>query len=89
MDNILEFVRDLFYNTLEQEEGITKSDLMLVDLSIAYSPVIQFKGGSPVDVTETIGGNYIVHGALPQTVDAEMLKVMRYRYLSNRTNPFA
>jgi hypothetical protein len=88
MDEVLKCVRDQYYQELEQEEGITKADLTLVDLSIAFSPVIQFKGSRPVEVTETIGGNYIVHGELPQTVDAEMLKVMRYRYLSNRTNPF-
>lgn len=88
MEEILKIVKDSFYIKLEEEEGITQKDLGLVDLSVAFSPVIQFKGDRPVEVTETIGGKYIVHGQMPQTVDAEMLTVMRYRYLSDRHNPF-
>lgn len=88
MKDVLKIVQEEFYSQLEQEEGITKKDLELVDLSIAFSPVIQFNGDKPVEVTETIGGKYIVHGQIPQTVDAEMLTVMRYRFLINRTNPF-
>lgn len=60
----------------------------MVDLEIGFSPVIQFKGGRPAEVIETIGGKYIVQGEMPQTVDKTSLKVMRYRYLSNRKNPF-
>lgn len=81
-------LRTQFFKELEESEGISESDLEWVDLEIGFSPVIQFKGGNPVEVTETIGGGYIVHGEIPMTVDIETLKIMRYRYLSNRKNPF-
>ena len=87
-NNLLNDLKKQFFKELEESEGITESDLELVDLEIGFSPVIQFKGGRPAEVTETVGGNYIVHGEMPTTVDAESLKVMRYRYLSQRTNPF-
>ncbi len=82
-------LRKQFFKELEESEGISESDLELVNLEIGFSPVIQLKGGNPVEVTETIGGGYIVHGEMPMTVDVETLKIMRYRYLSNRKNPFA
>jgi hypothetical protein len=89
INNISKELRSQFFKELEESEGISESDLELVDLDIGFSPVIPFKGGSPAEATETIGGNYIVHGEIPMTVDAETLKIMRYRYLSNRKNPFA
>lgn len=88
IDNISTELRSQRFKELEESEGISESDLDLVDLEIGFSPVIQFKGGRPAEVTETIGGNYIVHGEMPTTVDAETLKIMRYRYLSTRKNPF-
>jgi hypothetical protein len=89
INNISKELRSQFFKELEESEGICESDLELVDLDIGFSPVIPFKGGSHAEATETIGGNYIVHGEMPMTVDAETLKIMRYRYLSNRKNPFA
>lgn len=88
MEDLEKILTDHFYKELEESEGITKEDLELVDFDIAFTPVIQFKGGHPVEVTETVGGNYIIHGEFPMTVNSEQLKVMRYRYLSNRNNPF-
>lgn len=86
---IAETLNKLFWDTLKDEEGITPEDLEMIDLDIEFSPVIQFKGGKPVEVTEATGkGQYIVNGMIPQTVGELMLKVMRYRYLSNRNNPF-
>ena len=72
-----------YYKVLFEEEGITKEDLKLVDLRW-FSPVIPFKGGRPVEVTETIGGHYIVPGYPAHSVPKEMLTIMRYRYLANR-----
>lgn len=82
--------REKYYQQLFEEEGISKEDLDMVDLDIGFSPVLPFRGDKyPAEVIETIGGDYIVHGHPFNPVSAEMLKVMRYRYLSNRKNPFA
>lgn len=74
-----------YYKVLFEEEGITKEDLDLVDLRW-FSPVIPFKGCDPVDVTETMGGDYIVPGCPVNPVPSEILKVMRYRYLISRSS---
>lgn len=88
MKNILTGLEEQFWKELEESEGITKEDIEFVDLEIGFSPVLQFKNSKyPAEVTETIGGNYIVHGEMLQTVDPTTLKIMRYRYLSNRKNP--
>jgi len=86
LENILKNQREQFYKSLEQDEGITQQDLELVDLEIDFSPVIPFHGGKPVEAIETMGGAFYVTG-YPNIVSAEMLKVMRYRYLSQRKNP--
>lgn len=87
LTELLKNQEDSFFKKLFEEEGITKEDLEFVDLEINFSPVIPYKGDRPVEVIETIGGNYIVPG-VPHTVTPLLLKIMRYRYLSNRKNPF-
>ena len=76
-------------------EGITPGLLDMVDLSIAYSPVIPFTGGgldSAVDVRPWgfPAGNAlperfeVLHPLIHSPVDRESLKVMRARYLLAR-----
>lgn len=85
LQNIVDSEKEKYYQQLFEEEGISKEDLELVDLGIAFSPVLPFRIDKyPVEVTETIGGDYIVHGHPFNPVSPEMLKVMRYRYLTNR-----
>ena len=89
MPEINEILKNIIWETLE-EEGITKDSVAMVDLNIEFSPVIPYKGADPCEVTETMGDKYIVHGIIDgnsKTVDAETLKVMRYRYLMNRPQP--
>lgn len=66
------------------EEGITKEDLELIDLGIAYEPVTPFKGADPCDVSPAEGGGYIVYHPLLEhrRVSEEELKIMRFRYLA-------
>jgi hypothetical protein len=79
-------VLEKIYADLLAEEGITKEDLDFVDLEIGFSPVIPVKGGSPTEAIETIGGKYLLPNfpIFRHAISAEELKVMRYRYLSNR-----
>lgn len=68
------------------EEGITPEDLELVDLEIQFSPVIPIRSGKLQDAVEVIQcrdkTKYLVqHPMFPNAVDAEGLKIMRYRYL--------
>lgn len=69
------------------EEGITPEILDYVDLSIADSPVIAFRGESldrAVETIKTVGGGYIVRHPLLEahgTHSADAIKVMRCRYL--------
>lgn len=71
---------------LLKEEGFTKSDLELVDLNIAFSPVIPVKGGSPTIVIKTIGEKYLLpeFPLINHAISKEALTVMRYRFLKNR-----
>ncbi len=71
---------------LLSEEGISKEDLELVDLSIAFTPVIPMKGDKAYEVIETVGGSYLIvnHPIINYSIPAELLKVMRYRYLIKR-----
>lgn len=88
MDKLLSHLEQLKWETLAKE-GITKDDLDLVMLDINFSPVIALCGESirdAVEVTETIGGKYVVHhGLITNPVAADELKVMRYRYLISRS----
>lgn len=59
----------------------------MIDLDIAFSPVIPVRGGDPCEAIKTVGGGYIVnHPIIQGSVSPEELKVMRYRYLT--TNEF-
>ena len=72
---------------LLSEEGIFKEDLGLVDLDIAFSPVIACKGDFPREVIETIGGKFLLvnHPLFSSALTKDELTVMRYRYLINRS----
>lgn len=88
MENVLEKIKW----KLLAEEGITKDDLDLVMLEIQFTPVIAIRGESikdAVEVTETVGGKYLVHHPLINgAVSEDELKVMRYRYLISRRNHY-
>ena len=72
------------YRILEEEEGITQEGLCMVDLDIAYSPVIPQKNGDPCEAIKTMGGKYLVqHPLCSDAVSKEILTVMRYRYLTS------
>lgn len=68
------------------KEGITKDDLELVMLDIAYSPVIPMKGSKPMEAIKLESGMYRVPECplVGLNITEEQLKVMRYRYLINR-----
>ena len=81
MKNLNESLENLYWKELA-EEGITKDDIELIDLDIAFEPVTPIKGASPCEVIETIGGKYLVnHPLSADAVTEEELKVMRFRYL--------
>ena len=70
------------------QEGITPELLDMVDLQIAFTPVIAIRGeqmGQSVEAIPTMGGGYIVrHPLVTGTVTADELKIMRARYLLER-----
>lgn len=68
------------------DEGISRENLDLVDLSIQFSPVIPCKGDRPYEAIETNGGKYLLvnHPIFKHAISADELKAMRYRYLINR-----
>lgn len=70
------------------EEGILPHILESVDLGIAYSPVLAFRGEGLRDaakVTKTMGGNYLVdHPMVKHGVTPDALRVMRCRWLLAR-----
>jgi hypothetical protein len=72
------------------EEGITKEALELVDLDIAFSPVIPIRGGEPMEAIELEGGFYRVPDCpfIKLNLTKEELTIMRYRYLINRKSRF-
>ncbi len=82
------------------EEGITPELLAMIDLSVAYSPVIPFAGGtldSAVDVRawgfvpddDTPSRFEVLHSAVHNPVTPDSLKVMRARYLLAREAHYA
>ena len=84
MDDLVKIVEKECWDRLKKEEGITKEDLEVIDLDIAYSPVVPIKGESPCNVTKTIGGKYLVrHFLCPEAISEDALKVMRYRFLTS------
>lgn len=77
------------------EEGITPQLLEMIDLSIAHSPVIPFRGGTVADAVEVRPWDLVPDDPLPERfnvrhplinhpVDRESLKIMRARYLLAR-----
>ena len=77
------------------QEGITPQLLAMVDLSVAYSPVIPFAGGTldnAVDVRawgfvpddDTPSRFEVLHSAIHNPVSPDSLKIMRARYLLAR-----
>lgn len=69
------------------EEGITPSDIDLVDLDIEFSPVIPIRGDEPCEVIETVGGYFLIPDRpFFGVISRDMIKIMRYRYLINRRN---
>jgi len=79
---------DMVENLVQESEGITPDILSMVDLEIAYSPVIVIVGEGieeAVEAVKTKGGKYLVrHPMVHHAVSAEDLKVMRCRYLLAR-----
>ena len=82
------------------QEGITPELLAMIDLSIAYSPVIPFMGGTldnAVDVRawgfvpddDTPSRFEVLHSAVHNPVTPDSLKVMRARYLLAREAHYA
>ena len=78
----MELFENLKWETLK-EEGITKEDLSLIDLDIAFTPVIPIRNGTPTEAVETIGGKYLLPDfpLFKYAISKEELTVMRYRYL--------
>ena len=77
------------------KEGITPGILEMVDLSIEYSPVVPFAGGSVYVATKVRPWGFLPDDVLPERfevmhplvhnpVDRDSLKVMRARYLLAR-----
>lgn len=83
LEGLLKILNEELWEKLKEEEGITKKDVEMVDLDIAFSPVTPYKGASSCDViTKTIGGDYIIDGPMgKETISPELLRIMRYRYL--------
>ena len=81
----MEVLEEIKWKILK-EEGITKEDLALIDLDIAFSPVIPVRNGTPTEVIETIGGKYLLPNfpIFRNAISKEELTVMRYRYLTNK-----
>lgn len=82
LKNIMQTLENEAWKELNKE-GITKEDLELVDLDIAYEPVTPFEGADPCGVSPAEGGGYIVYHPLLQhrKVSEEELKIMRFRFL--------
>ena len=81
-------------------EGITPQLLAMIDLSVAYSPVIPFAGGTlenAVDVRawgfvpddDTPSRFEVLHSAVHNPVTPDSLKIMRARYLLAREAHYA
>ena len=82
------------------QEGITPELLSMIDLSVAYSPVIPFAGGTlenAVDVRawgfvpddDTPSRFEVLHSAVHNPVNHDSLKIMRARYLLARDAHYA
>ena len=82
------------------QEGITPELLSMIDLSVAYSPVIPFAGGTlenAVDVRawgfvpddDTPSRFEVLHSAVHNPISPDSLKIMRARYLLARQAHYA
>ncbi len=82
MDDIKTILENLYWDELKKE-GITKDDVELVDLDIAFSPVTPFINGSPEEVIKLNGGKYRIPNCLELglNISADVIRVMRFRYL--------
>jgi hypothetical protein len=91
---ILNFLRLLIEDELVKED-ITPKLLDMVDLSIAYSPVIPFAGGDINDAVQVRPWGFVpdnvtpekfevVHPLIHNPVGPDALKIMRARYLLAR-----
>ncbi len=77
------------------EEGITPELLAMVDLEIAYSPVLPFAGGMLEHAVKVLPWGFYPEGVLPDKFEVQhplvtnpigrdALKIMRARYLLAR-----
>jgi hypothetical protein len=83
MEEIMKVVQDEMDKEFA-EEGISKEVLDMIDLDIAYSPVIPVRKGTQVcEVKKTYGGKYLIIDCpfFPNAVDKETIRVMRARFL--------
>ncbi len=82
------------------EEGITPELLAMIDLSVAYSPVIPFAGGTLENAVDVRAWGFVpdddtphrfevLHSAVHNPVNHDSLKVMRARYLLAREAHYA
>ena len=82
------------------QEGITPELLAMIDLSVAYSPVIPFRGGRLEDAVPVRAWGFVPDDVLPRKfevlgggvhnpVSQDSLKVMRARYLLARDAHYA
>lgn len=82
------------------QEGITPDLLAMIDLSVAYSPVIPFRGGQLEDAVPVRAWGFVPDDELPRKfevlgggvhnpVSPDSLKIMRARYLLARDAHYA
>jgi hypothetical protein len=82
------------------QEGITPQLLAMIDLSVAYSPVIPFAGGTLENAVDVRAWGFVPDDVLPRKfevlgggvhnpVSHDSLKVMRARYLLAREAHYA
>ena len=81
------------------QEGITPDLLAMIDLSVAYSPVIPFAGGTLADAVPVRAWGFVPDDELPRKfevlhsahnpVHTDTVKIMRARYLLARDAHYA
>ena len=81
-------VLETIVKDLLAKEGLSEELLERVDLDVAYSPVLAVRGErleDAVEVVKTLGDKYLVrHPLCNEPVSADVLKVMRLRWLLAR-----
>lgn len=89
--SILDVLKKMVDDTL-REEGITPELLEVVDLEVAYSPVLAFRGERLDHAVEARPWGFVPDGVLPErfevmhgmcrgSIGRDELKVMRLRWL--------